>query len=435
MKFKETLDKVLLKLRLKKEDTFCPLLFQHLATNPNGWPSYCCFVEHSLPDSFSIDKDEKKQKTVKNYELGTDSIESIYNSDSFRQARLDFLRGRKPKSCDRCFNEEKKGIKSKRLQERERFVDFDRKKAKSITDKFGYIKKHNIQFEYIELRLGNICNVKCRTCSPWSSSKWIAENNNLQKQGLGIYFDSKEFNYNWSESEEFWDDLLDHCKNLKVILVNGGEPTLNKEHYKLLQRLIDTELNKSVFLKYHINMTNVPDKLLELWKWFPYLKVSCSIDDIGERNDYIRFPTKWEDVNKNLKRLLDNNINISITQTVGFMNYINIPEFHKHFTDLGIKDININLIHHPVFLGPSVLPDKIRDDAHHKFDEYFKGGNDQINVIINTFSQPQNKELWEKTKLFTKSLDKSRKQYIGDYLPEFKKYIRENKKILSDGKK
>ena len=227
--------------------------------------------------------------------------------------------------------------------------------------------------------------------------------NNLQKQGLGIYFDSNEFNYNWSESEEFWDDLLDHCKNLKVILVNGGEPTLNKEHYKLLQRLIDTELNKSVFLKYHINMTNVPDKLLELWKWFPYLKVSCSIDDIGERNDYIRFPTKWEDVNKNLKRLLDNNINISITQTVGFMNYINIPEFHKHFTNLGIKDININLIHHPVFLGPSVLPDKIRDDAHYKFDEYFKGGNDQINVMIDTFSQPQNKELWEKTKLFTKS--------------------------------
>lgn len=435
MKFKETLDKVLLKLRIKKEDTFCPLLFQHLATNPNGWPSYCCFVEHSLPDSFSIDKDEKKQKTVKNYELGTDSIESIYNSDSFRQARLDFLRGRKPKSCDRCFTEEKKGIKSKRLQERERFVDFDRKKAKSITDKFGYIKKHNIQFEYIELRLGNICNVKCRTCSPWSSSKWIAENNNLQKQGLGIYFDSKEFNYNWSESEEFWDDLLDHCKNLKVILVNGGEPTLNKEHYKLLQRLIDTELNKSVFLKYHINMTNVPDKLLELWKWFPYLKVSCSIDDIGERNDYIRFPTKWEDVNKNLKRLLDNNINISITQTVGFMNYINIPEFHKHFTNLGIEDININLIHHPAFLGPSVLPDKIRDDAHYKFNEYFKGGNDQINVMIDTFSQPQNKELWEKTKLFTKSLDKSRKQYIGDYLPEFKKYIRENKKIISDGKK
>jgi hypothetical protein len=72
MKFKDTLNKFLLKVGLKKEDTFCPLLFQHLATNPNGWPSYCCFVEHSLPDSFSIDKDKTKQKTVKNYEFGKD---------------------------------------------------------------------------------------------------------------------------------------------------------------------------------------------------------------------------------------------------------------------------------------------------------------------------------------------------------------------------
>lgn len=424
MIFKNVLDKFLLKCGLKKEDTFCPLVFQHLSTNPNGWPSYCCFVDHSLSDSYSIDKDKKTQKTLKHYELGTDLIEDLYNSDSYRQARLDFLKGKKPKSCTRCFDEEATGITSKRLLERQNFSNFDRKKAKSITDKFGYIKKHNIQFDYIELRLGNICNVKCRTCGPWSSSKWITENNELHKKGLTENFNSKEFNYNWAESDIFWDNLLNHCDNVKTILINGGEPTLNKEHYKLLQRLIDLKINERVFLKYHINMTNIPDNLIALWKWFPYLKISCSIDDIGIRNDYIRYPTKWKDVNKNLKILLENDIDISITQTVGFMNYINIPEFHEYFTNMGVNDININVIHHPSHLSPHVLPDRIRKNAHIKFDEYFQNNNKQVNMLINTYSGDQNKELWKKTKLFTKTLDKSRNQYIGEYLPEFKNYIK-----------
>ena len=40
--------------------------------------------------------------------------------------------------------------------------------------KFGVdTTKKNLKF--LDLKLGNICNLKCRICGSWSSSKWAQE--------------------------------------------------------------------------------------------------------------------------------------------------------------------------------------------------------------------------------------------------------------------
>ena len=161
------------------------------------------------------------------------------------------LQNQKPHACLRCYNEEEKLLGSKRELELVRF-------GKGTFDMYGPIEPN---FKFIELRLGNLCNVKCRTCNPNSSSQWAPEYNKLQQE-LTFVTKYDKIDADWTKSDEFWDELLDSSKDLELIYINGGEPTLVEKHWDYLERLIDRGLHKQVKLWYSINMTNVPDKLL-----------------------------------------------------------------------------------------------------------------------------------------------------------------------------
>ena len=90
--------------------TFCPLLFQHLATHPHGGVTHCCVADHRNALSSSRDGDRF-------YKLNRDTVHDTMNSDSFKKARLEVLDDKKPKACLRCYAEEAKGMNSKRVEE------------------------------------------------------------------------------------------------------------------------------------------------------------------------------------------------------------------------------------------------------------------------------------------------------------------------------
>ena len=69
-------------------------------------------------------------------------------------------------------------------------------------------------------------------------------------------------------------------------------------------------------------MTTVPPYAFDLWKKFDKVQISCSIDDLTDRNYYIRYPTKWIDVENNLNKLLQHKwLDVSVNQTVSLYNY------------------------------------------------------------------------------------------------------------------
>jgi hypothetical protein len=83
------------------------------------------------------------------------------------------LNGEIPASCTKCFEEENKGITSKRNWEtivwKER-LDIDSIVSKTLSD--GSLP---VNIPYFDLRLGNMCQLKCVMCSPHDSSSWIKE--------------------------------------------------------------------------------------------------------------------------------------------------------------------------------------------------------------------------------------------------------------------
>lgn len=390
-------------------DTFCPLLFQHLATHPHGGVTHCCIADHRQSLSSSRDGDRF-------YNLNRDTVHDTMNSDSYKKARLEVLDGKKPKACLRCYAEEAKGMNSKRVEEIKNYPEYTIDVARKVTDSTGYMK--DVQLEFVELRLGNTCNVACRTCNPASSSKWRNDYDALRK---ATTFQLTDYNtmegFRWPERDGFWEDLLQHCDRVKTFYINGGEPTLIKEHFRFLERLVD--LGKTdIKLWYNINMTNMNEDVIDLWKKFDHVKISCSIDDLGDRNHYIRYPTKWNDVERNFLRLKEEGFEIDVTQTVSWMNYSTLGDFYNIFHKKHGVWVHHNYVYDPDVLSPSVLPKSVRDEIHKSFEGVFD--ETIFNQLKNMFSGPDKPKKWEQAKEYTRNLDEIRKQNIIDYLPEFK---------------
>ena len=375
------------KLYKKVKDSFCVLPFSHLATNPDGGVTTCCESMHY----------------AKGYNLNYHNFKDILNSKDFEEVRQSMLQGKKHPSCNFCYEREKQGLDSKRLRENKKF-NFSEKTLEYFTSK---------PFISAELRLGNICNAKCLICNPWSSSKW-------NEDASVVYYDKIKFGHEWYRELEFYNDLLKNSQDLTHIWFNGGEPTLIKEHIFLLEKLIELGKSYLITLQYHINGTNLPDKLLELWKKFEQVNIAISIDDINERLYYSRFPIKHSNVIKNLQTLSKTDVNITINPTVSLYNIFNIHNVYKFFKTNFNREIVLNFVKRPLILTINNVPEECKSE-----------------VLYNIKSNNLPEQMYRDIKFnlyngknlgltpffnFTNKLDKHRNISILEYLPEYTRW-------------
>lgn len=356
--------------------TFCPLPWIHLATRPNGDVRVCCTANASGAGI----TDEKEAGLVKEdgvaMNLRDHTIEEVFNSSHMRRTRLQMIKGEVPVSCKKCFAEEEKGITSKRQWEtREWATRLDLQKLVKQTKEDGTVP---VNVPYFDLRLGNLCQLKCIMCSPHDSSSWIKEwklqypqykNEELvSDQGW-----NEEFDYTWYKKGSFIESMKGQVENIQELYFAGGEPLLIPEHYKILEFLVEEGFAKDVNLRYNSNGLELPDKLFELWQHFKEVRFNFSIDAYGQRNNYIRYPSQWEDVAKNLKRLDENtrdNTVINIACAVQLLNAGYIDELAEWKMDQGFSKINpsmfgggiigTHLVYLPSYLNVRVLPQKAK---------------------------------------------------------------------------
>ena len=397
----------------KSSKTFCVLPWIHLATLPNGLATLCCVSDHTDYINAARNKFPENSPALS---LNQNTIDSMINSEFFRETRLQMLRNEIPNACRRCFDEEKKGNSSKRLEEMRRF-NFRQEQAIKTTLADG---TNPIDLKFVELRLGNLCNVKCRTCNPGSSTKWSAEYQTLQTDLDFVAKHEKSINCSWTESDDFWNDLLDNSKNIELIYINGGEPTLVEKHWLCLERLIEKGHHKQITLWYNINMTNLPEKLINLWKEFKRVIVFASIDDLGERNSYIRSGSNWNEVLNNLNKVQSYEwIETSICQTINWMNIYYLDEF-CNFMKARNLDIHLNIVHDPKFLDPAILPIHLKKVVLKKISTI---DSNKYNFLKNHLLSDSNKILFSQGITYNNYLDKSRKQNFSESFPEWSHII------------
>ena len=382
--------------------TFCPLPWTHLATHPHGSVTLCC--ESDMTNRASEAQNLPREFITLNN--STYDFEKIMNSDMFKQVRKDMLDGKMPSPCSKCYKLEALGNESKRTRDTS-LLEFSLQDAQRITQSDGTLTEVN--FEFIELRLGNICNLACRSCNPQSSSKWISDWEKLNDRK----FDMPQSLFNWPLDEQFWANLAEHCNNTRKVYINGGEPLLVDKHMKFLEFLITKDLAKNITLVYSTNSTIINDKYIDLWNAFKQVEFMVSIDDLEDRNNYLRHPAKWDKILKSFEWLHSLGHKTYILQTISIMNIYYIKEFWEYFRARGVN-VSHNMVHHPNYYSAANAPQHAKQAILNKIvDMPF------YNQINNFLSQEDDPQAFEKFFDENKRLDVIRNQQYEEIFKEW----------------
>lgn len=425
---------------LSGSDTFCVLPWIHFATRPNGDMRLCCNSNSSgagFDHEIGLVKNEKGRPA----NFGLETPMSAWNNDYMRSVRTTMIDNNIPSSCKKCFDEESKGVISKRMWETGEWIQegIDVADLVENTDADGRVPEKLV---YLDLRLGHTCNLKCIMCSPHDSSQWVADHKKVYpifKEELvksQMRWDRKEFNNFWHENPDFWKEMYAQIPNLRQVYFAGGEPLMIKEHKLFLEEIIRQGYADKILVRYNTNGLLLDDEIIEIWKKFKKVKVGFSIDGVGDRNYYIRYPSDWQIIEKNL-RILDNtpdNIHVSIATAIQILNIKTLPDLAKWKINSGFKKVNLenvvggiqagggifnmHLLYIPTFLSIRCLPPKDKDDVRKIYGEFANWLHENYRTDEDFWKiNPYGWKRWRAIIDFMDSEDHS------DQMPAFREYI------------
>lgn len=365
-------------LKETDSETFCVLPWIHFATRPNGDMRLCC---NSNSSGAGTDHEIGlvKNETGKPSNFGRETPMSAWNNEYMRSVRTTMLEGNIPASCKKCFDEESNGVVSKRIWETGSWIEdgIDIEELVKQTQDDGTVPEKLI---YLDLRLGHTCNLKCIMCSPHDSSQWVADHKKVfplfkhESVKSQMQWSRKDFNNFWHENPDFWKEMYAQIPNLKQVYFAGGEPLMIREHKQFLEEIIRQGYADKILIRYNTNGLLLSEDIIDLWSKFKKVKVGFSIDAVGDRNYYIRYPSEWNTIVQNLHRL-DNtpsNIQVSIATAIQILNIKHLPEFAKwkiqqNFKKINFENVtggiqagggifNMHLLYIPTFLSIRCLP-------------------------------------------------------------------------------
>jgi MoaA/NifB/PqqE/SkfB family radical SAM enzyme len=420
--------------------TFCVLPWIHLATRPNGDARLCCGSNASQATKGILDAGLVKKENGEVANFGKDTLQQAFNNEYMRDVRKTMLEGKIPSSCSKCFEEEHNGILSKRIWEMYEWdkdgIDF--KELIDNTDESGKVPP---EIRYFDIRLGHTCNLKCVMCTPHDSSKWVQDHKkiipilNSQVVLSQISWDQKDFDNTWYEKSEFWDEVFEQIPHIQQMYFAGGEPLMIKEHHRFLEEIIKRGYEKQITLRYNTNGIFVDDHIIDLWSKFKKVKVAFSIDATDIRNHYIRYPSEWDVIVKNLHRL-DNtpdNIHIGIACAVQVFNIKHIVDFAKWKIQQNFKKINqypvenylvgggiinMHMLYIPTFLSARILPKEDKDEIRQQILEF----KDWLyeNYTKDPVFWEENPYGWQRWQSILNFIDAEDHTHL---LPDFKEYV------------
>ena len=182
--------------------TFCVYPWMEFMIGPTRHTRLCCLANGSLESL----KGEK-------YSLDKMTPDEIWNSDGMRIIRKKMLSGEQVSACKHCYYQESIGQASYRQIFNESWCASNM--GSSIKKRVEKSRKNNFIVDepplYLDIRPGNLCNLKCRMCDAGNSSLLYKEQKELlseKKQKLSSLIDTSFFqeepDYNWHHQESIW---------------------------------------------------------------------------------------------------------------------------------------------------------------------------------------------------------------------------------------
>ena len=347
----------------------CAAAWNSLAIGPGNEFGICCeMIEPILPNGLP----KRNLSQILKFHPSIVKIRSQMKS------------GTEPDECLSCFNRERVNADSARKSFNIRHFEF--------FDSFD-IENNNLKF--LEIRLGNLCQLECVMCNPQRSIKLDRVFKKLSvdtpvDKSYKSFLDIQASNCGHFDDINFVNNLAELCKGVTKIYFNGGEPLLSSAHEKILDQLILCGASKQISLTYSTNGLLISDILFDRWKNFKHVNLVVSIDDLFERNHFIRFPTNWEKLEQSLLKLKEQaneKLSVSIWSTLNFMSFFYAEELIDYFKST-FPDFPhmLRSIQSPGFLSPGILPKDIKTSIVNKLGNLSNDLRLEMNMIENTES-------------------------------------------------
>lgn len=394
-------------------DKFCVLPWVSLETSPIGTVRPCCLAEEEITD----DAGNK-------FDLNSASFAGIQNSKYMQDLRQQFLDKKQPQTCRKCWREERSGRTSKRMHTLDRLKHM-------IPDQPWTQDARPLMF--LDLKLGNICNLKCRICGSWSSSTFATE----ELANLGANEDRKK-NHHYQmlkqgawprENQTFWSEIEQVSDQIRYIEFTGGEPFMIQEHFDLLQRLVDRGLASNIEIHYNTNGTQYPEHAEHIWQHFRTVEIAFSIDDVGERFEYQRTNAVWGQVNENinkfrLMRERNKNIQLQVCSTVNVFNIYYLEDLAAWIDTQDFDFVYWNMMHEAYYFSINTLPDSVKQSLQQRLQSAKVSAchRSEFDRIINFMNSGASLDGFI-LRMKIADLDRKRQQNLSTVEPEFAQLI------------
>lgn len=313
----------------------CAALWSHIKPDVDGHIYPCC--------RWILPKNEIKMHGWWENEIAklpkiSDGTQSALDSDYFNSIRERMLAGEELPECKQCTIEENLGDGTSMRTE--------------MNTQYGHHINKTPKIRYIELMFSTHCNLACRMCGEYASSKWKLINNpNL----------TVDTSIDGSDLENYDSDF----SKLDQIKVVGGEPFLAKDHYNFLDKFITQVDNpENVGIHYCTNGTIFPNKnIIDYWKKLKKVKIVVSVDAYGTLNDYLRPGSSWKKVNETIEKFKNiEDVNIELS-THSVITSLSVLQLHKLIDWRGERQLGgtFHVTEGPWHLAISYLVDEEKD--------------------------------------------------------------------------
>lgn len=310
---------------------------------------------------------------------------ALHNSQFKKDQRAKMLNGDRPSECGYCW----------KIEDLDKDYFSDRHYKTSDTwawDRFEEIAKSNPQDNvypsYLEVSFSNACNFACAYCSPEISSKWMDDinqngpyptkhgNHNLEylTQSGKMPYKNREYN---PYVEAFWKWFPNALPHLKVLRITGGEPTMSKDTWKLLDYLIE---NPRKGLDVAINTNGCVEeklisKLIEKVNLLADVGIKVdiytSLESTGEQAEYARDGLNYTTWINNIERFLKETkstlaimTTVNILSLTSFVNFIiavmDLRKVYNTSFEWNRIPLSVNIMHWPPHLQCTLLDNKTR---------------------------------------------------------------------------
>ena len=406
------------KRKLTESETFCMLPWVHMHAFPDGRAYPCCLSEYWHPVG----------------DLRKNTMEEVWNQTPYKTMRVNMLNDLPCKECTRCYENERNGAFSMRNDANRNYGHLINEVDETREDGFN----PEFKIRYWDVRFSNLCNMKCRSCGPIFSSQWYNDHVKLYNRVPDVLGrDMARIEYTSGDGDDIIAQMLPHVPYLEQVYFAGGEPLIMKEHYFMLEQLV--EQNKhDVRIQYNTNFSELRYKdkhVFDYWKNFTNVSVGASLDGMGPQGELIRKGTVWTQTEDNRRRMIAEvpHVDFYVSATISSMNILHVLNFHRDWVEKGLirpKDFNVNVCQSPDWYRVDIFPTWFKEQViYPAYEEHIAWLEPQDDLqrattgfksLLNMMKANDASNYWPRFVEETTKLDNIRNENFWDLFPEFK---------------